>query len=336
MPIPNPRTYETEDEFISRCMADDTMVDEYPEEDQRFGVCQTSWDEGDKENNKMSEKMLIKALEFVVKQDDADDRTLEFVGSTEKWDRDDEIILASAWMLDSYRQNPVVLFAHDHYSPAIGKTTSVSVNKDGELRFKVKFAEPEVYGFADTIYKLYKGGYMSAVSVGLLPLEWTYGKTAEEPYRVITKAELFEISMVAVGANPDALVSSRGVMKAVKEGAVDQVEIDELIMMLKDMAKKPKKVEEKEEETPKTTIKVTLETLDSEEFKRFLEENGLKIVEAVKEDTESKTQETEDPELDIYDVLLQDLKAGKEPHEKSHGDEDLAEELIALLKSETN
>lgn len=333
MPIPTPNQDETHDEFISRCMADETMVDEYSDEDQRFAVCETSWEDRDKENSKMSDnKMLIKALEFAVKQDDADDRTLEFVGSTEKWDRDDEIILASAWMLDSYRQNPVVLFAHDHFSPAIGKATSVGINKEGELRFKVKFAEPEVYGFADTIYKLYKGGYMSAVSVGLLPLEWDYGKSAEEPYRVITKAELFELSMVAVGANPEALISSRGVMKAMKEGAVDQVEMDELVMMLEDMLKRDEKEvkEEKEERKvePTPSVKFTIEVLDSEEFVNFLEKHDLQLV------AKSVTPQDNEPEPDIYDILLQDLKAGKEPHDESHEDEDLTEELIALLQSE--
>lgn len=280
----------------------------------------------------MSEKMLIKALELTVKDSDADDRTLEFVGSTDKWDRDDEIILSSAWMLDQYRQNPVVLFAHNHYIPAIGKTTSVGVNKDGELKFKVKFAEKEEHGFADTVYNLYKGGYMKAVSVGLMPLEWEYGKTGEEPYRIITKAELYELSMVNVGANPEALVTSKGVMKAMKEGAVDQPELDELLMMLEDMAKKEKpeekevKEERKIEPTPPVAVKIEnydAEMLDSEKFKDFLKENNLII-------TTVKAQETEP---DIYDILLQDLKAEQEPHDESH-EEDLKEELIALYKSE--
>ena len=281
----------------------------------------------------MSEKMLIKALELTVKDSDADDRTLEFVGSTEKWDRDDEIILSSAWMLDQYRQNPVVLFAHNHSIPAIGKTTSVGVNKDGELKFKVKFAEKSEHGFADTVYNLYKGGYMKAVSVGLMPLEWEYGKTAEEPYRVITKAELSELSMVNVGANPEALVTSKGVMKAMKEGAVDQFEIDELIMMIEDMAKEDKpeekevKEERKVEPTPPVTVKMEnydVDMLDSEKFKDFLKANNLEI----------KTVEAQVTEPDIYDILLQDLKAGKkEPHDESH-EEDLYDELIALAKSE--
>lgn len=39
MPIPKPESGETQDDFISRCMANDTMVNEYPENDQRYAVC---------------------------------------------------------------------------------------------------------------------------------------------------------------------------------------------------------------------------------------------------------------------------------------------------------
>src|SRR5690606_554679 len=39
MPIPTPRPDESTDEFIERCMADETMVAEYPNEDQRLAIC---------------------------------------------------------------------------------------------------------------------------------------------------------------------------------------------------------------------------------------------------------------------------------------------------------
>ena len=40
MPIPVPRQDETPDEFISRCMSDETMREDFPDTDQRFAVCQ--------------------------------------------------------------------------------------------------------------------------------------------------------------------------------------------------------------------------------------------------------------------------------------------------------
>ena len=48
MPIPKPRTGESEDAFVSRCMGDETMKDEYPAQGQRLAVCFNTF----KEHNK--------------------------------------------------------------------------------------------------------------------------------------------------------------------------------------------------------------------------------------------------------------------------------------------
>ena len=39
MPLPEPRSGESEDDFISRCMSNDTAIEDFPEQDQRLGVC---------------------------------------------------------------------------------------------------------------------------------------------------------------------------------------------------------------------------------------------------------------------------------------------------------
>ena len=43
MPIPKPKDDETEKEFIQRCMADDLMNEEYPDNEVRAGVCYSQW-----------------------------------------------------------------------------------------------------------------------------------------------------------------------------------------------------------------------------------------------------------------------------------------------------
>ena len=45
MPIPAPRQFETDAEFIDRCMGDSVMVSEYPENEQRMAVCQSQLDD---------------------------------------------------------------------------------------------------------------------------------------------------------------------------------------------------------------------------------------------------------------------------------------------------
>lgn len=43
MPIPTPNQDETKDDFISRCMGNDTMVEDYPDQEQRAAVCYSQW-----------------------------------------------------------------------------------------------------------------------------------------------------------------------------------------------------------------------------------------------------------------------------------------------------
>src|SRR5690606_2266962 len=45
MPLPKPNDGETKEEFIDRCMADETMQEEVPDESQRYAVCLAQWDE---------------------------------------------------------------------------------------------------------------------------------------------------------------------------------------------------------------------------------------------------------------------------------------------------
>lgn len=43
MPIPKPKKNEKEDDFIERCMGNETMKEEYPDNDQRLAICYDSW-----------------------------------------------------------------------------------------------------------------------------------------------------------------------------------------------------------------------------------------------------------------------------------------------------
>jgi hypothetical protein len=58
MPIPVPHDNETQDDFISRCMGDDVMNTEYPDNTQRAAVCHTSWRENMKNKMKLDTKNI--------------------------------------------------------------------------------------------------------------------------------------------------------------------------------------------------------------------------------------------------------------------------------------
>lgn len=42
--MPKPRDGESKDDFISRCMASAEAREDYPDQDQRFAVCSSMWE----------------------------------------------------------------------------------------------------------------------------------------------------------------------------------------------------------------------------------------------------------------------------------------------------
>lgn len=58
--VPSPKTGETQDEFYSRCMGDEDMNGEYPDEAQRSAMCTARWQEPG--NPSGAEKAISKAV----------------------------------------------------------------------------------------------------------------------------------------------------------------------------------------------------------------------------------------------------------------------------------
>ena len=166
--------------------------------------------------------LIHKALDFQVRQvGNPEDRTLEFIGSTAAVDRYGDIIEPAGWDLKNYKKNPVFLWGHNYSMPPIGKAVSVKVTDDA-LVFQIMFATAEEYAFADTIYRLYLGGFLKATSVGFQDLEREPISDKKNEGRQtgwhFLKQELYELSGVTVPANPDAI------MMAVQKGIITQEE----------------------------------------------------------------------------------------------------------------
>lgn len=157
-------------------------------------------------------------------------RQISYLVSDETPDRVGDIIKVSGWDLSQYKSNPVILWAHDGSSvPPIGKASNVRRRYNGSPRLTadVEFAPKEAYEFADTIYQLASRGFIKATSVGFLPKETM---VVDEKQRakmklgkygqVFSKAELMEISVVSVPANPAAL--ELGMKQLMKEGSIEK------------------------------------------------------------------------------------------------------------------
>jgi len=153
-------------------------------------------------------------------------RTLRFIGSTETPDRAEDIVSVAGWEVKNYLKNPIVLWAHRNDIPPIAKAKSVYIDERAKaLVFDIDFpkvedisdpANPSEHAlFVDTIYRMCKAGLLNAVSVGFRGIEVNPREDQNGPMYMrgskFKRQELLELSVVPVPANPDALVTARGI-----------------------------------------------------------------------------------------------------------------------------
>lgn len=156
-----------------------------------------------KDDTKSFEKVYTKA-EFTEKSE----KEFTAVASSAIEDRHGEVIDQSGWDLKNFKKNPVLLWAHDHYLPAIGHATKVWT-EGGKLMFKGIWSSATELGRA--CQQLVQEGTLNSFSVGFMPFEMD-GNT-------YIKQELLEISLVNVPANPDAMMAAYKSLKKSGFGA---------------------------------------------------------------------------------------------------------------------
>ncbi len=259
-----------------------------------------------------------------------DDRVLRFIGSDQKKDRDNEVIMVDGWKLTEYRKNPVVLVNHSHADLPVAKTKRVWIDKDTkQLKFDISFPEPEVSSVGDTLYKLYSSGYMSAVSVGFRPNpdRIKFGDGKKQPRVTFEEQELLEISLVSIPANPRALLTSKGITDAIDREVIDEMELNELKMWLDEvLPDEDDPIEKDIEEDIEPDLK-SEQTID----KHICTECGDELI-CVK----CKGFKLDRKDSDYLDYFFEDFGESEKVNTESDSEENpYVEELLNMMKTES-
>jgi len=324
--MPSPNSGESRDDFIDRCMSDDEAVNDFPETDQRFAFCNSVWEQN-KETNSMKKNKIYKSS-FEFKASDEEKREIVAIGSKEMVDRDGDIVVVGKTPteginINEFKKNPVVLFAHDYNSLPIARAERVW-KEDKKLMFKLKFPEPEISSLGDSVYKLMKGNYLNALSIGFSP-DWEKAEPNEKTGGFkFNNTTLLEVSVVPVPSNPMSLVQSKSIQKALQDEIIDDAELKEIELYLSEL-KTEEIPEEIEEKTDKSVS-------DGEEVQ---EESRDKVSdrEQISNKEEScphcgRKYMQEDDDNDPFDWLFKEHQAD-EP--KDDTTDDLVDELLNQL-----
>jgi HK97 family phage prohead protease len=269
-------------------------------------------------------------------------------------DRGNDRISTDAWELGNYKNNPVILFNHGMDpqlgSTPIGRATEIEPTKDG-LRVKAVLSQLDD-PLINRIRGLVKERILRAFSVGFDPKDSKVDPTTG--IKDITKAELFEISIVGVPMNQDSLfeLSSKQILShstmELKKSMLDQKgawlagAVHNRIYQLQESGKDRAAILESIAEsagistddlmdvlagnvtpTPEgviTALSSILE-LDADELKR-LDSGDEKLTEKA-EDTEAEDTEAEDTEPDVE-------KTSQDTDEAIEEEEDEDEQMKAF------
>lgn len=149
----------------------------------------------------------------IAKAQDAGPRRIKFTISTDAVDLDNDRVMQNGWDLSVYKTNPLVLWQHDADLLPLGKCVAIGV-EGGKLAAVTEFVPanvPIAGPMAEAVYQMCRGGYLSATSVGFMPLSY---EVAQErmgnddwcPPVNFTKQKLLEFSIVTIPSNSEALI----------------------------------------------------------------------------------------------------------------------------------
>lgn len=170
------------------------------------------------ESTRKWDGVVRRSVDFTVKAFNAEKRSFDVVASTDTIDGHGDIV-EQTFDLKRYKKNPVVLWLHNSFGfldgsraedfLPIGRAENVKV-ADGQLEARIILATEDANPLAEKIFKLWQQEILRAVSIGFRPGKVTREEntdTGKVTYRLANN-ELFEISVVPIPSNPDAVAKS--------------------------------------------------------------------------------------------------------------------------------
>lgn len=146
-----------------------------------------------------------------------EDRSAEFVISTEAEDTFGTIFELAGWKFTRYETNPIVCYVHRSSDPnpdfVIG--TSTVFVENGQVIGRVVFEPENINPLAEKVFRKVQHGTLRMASIAALPLQARWGdfSKGENPDVLrFTEQELLEWSIVPLGSNPEALKRSADVL----------------------------------------------------------------------------------------------------------------------------
>jgi HK97 family phage prohead protease len=231
MPIPKPNKDEQRQDFINRCMGNDVMVSDYPNNDQRMAVCSVIWRNNHK---KMNTSIKFKAIEDVTITPEGNDFVIEGYASVfGVKDMGGDIVVKGAFTKTLQEMNGRITLCYQHsLDNPIGKMLELREDEHG-LYFKSRISDAE-----DDIKQKIKEGILKEFSIGYSTIIEEENMINGEKVCYLKEVKLWEISLVTLAMNSDCVLTGISAIKGLFGVDTIEEEFDRLIITEKNQNKK--------------------------------------------------------------------------------------------------
>jgi len=221
MPLLKPNDGETKKEFIDRCMADDTMQEEFPDESQRYAVCLAQWDERAARPQREIRMAELRAIEPAgdVNEMIVEGRAIVYDSPTIMYEIDNikyyEVIQRGALESADLRDVP---FKYNHSDSVMvmartrNKTLELIPDEQG-LLVRAKLANTTA---GRDLYELIRRGDIDKMSFAFTVAEQSYDKETRTR-KIIRIKRIWDVSAVDTPAYQDTYISARNYFMAQAE-----------------------------------------------------------------------------------------------------------------------
>jgi HK97 family phage prohead protease len=215
MPIPNPSDGESHDEFVERCMGNDTMKDDYPDDDQRLAVCQTQWEDSRSAGD--IERRIAGSIEVVESRKNGKKQPSKLVGYAALFNKPTELFpglierIAPGAFTRTLAEGADVRALVDHDpSKIIGRTKSGTLALQENRRgLKVAIDAADTQAGRD-ILKSVDRGDVDQMSFGFRVVKESWEEKKDgSVIRTLEDVDLFDVSAVTFPAYADTTIAAR-------------------------------------------------------------------------------------------------------------------------------
>lgn len=212
MPLPKPKDGESKDEWIERCMGNEAMKSEFPDNDQRLAVCHQRWeDKGKKSAEPAPERRYFPVPEFRVEEEEGEPVLIGgYAAVFDRWSEDlgwfKEKIQKGAFAKSIVEHDIRALINHDP-NLIIGRTKNKTLKlweDDEGLGFEVKLPETT---YAQDLVKSIKRKDITQNSFGFQVVSDEWSK--DQKKRTLLEVRLFDVSPVTFPAYKQTSLSMR-------------------------------------------------------------------------------------------------------------------------------